>query len=563
MSKQNVNRMIELARTHVEAGGIRAAEVYYRMILKATTPPTSGWERLACGEANRFFGARAIANERHGEACDWYQRAVFADPLFVDYRLEFVIRALLPMGMFKNAKIQATTATRIQPDSPDAWRALAISCAALGEAEESAAAYDRQVELDPDNPLARIDRASLAINVGDYETARRMAEPVLETKKRGEALHTLALVAYRESRHEDAIALFQETLEAGSQDPAQVRWNMSLALHAIGRYEEGWAESENRGKQNADQPMRLVMNRFNQPTMTRADLEVPCRLHVHQEMGNGDAIAMARYLAPLVELGHDVRLETMDSMVGLISRSFPKVKVTGRAVDYPGAVGVDPFDRHVTTLSLPHLFGTTVETVPWRGPYLKADPELVGRYRARLNERLPFARPKVGYCWSSGIRTDGLWISRYGKAKSMHFDDVRELTESKGRIHADRCFVSLQVGPERDQQAGSRLIDLLPSKPTWDDTAALIANLDLVVTVDTAVAHLAGAMGKPVWVMMQRDGSTWHFMCYREGAIWNEASPWYPSARIFRKRSPAEDWGQIVRDVADALARWEPKRSIA
>ena len=106
--KQNVNRMVEMARTHVEAGGLRAAEVYYRMILKDTTPPTSGWERLACGEACRFYAARALADGRHGSAADWYQRAVFADPAAIDYRVEYVVRVLLPMGMFKNAKIEAT-----------------------------------------------------------------------------------------------------------------------------------------------------------------------------------------------------------------------------------------------------------------------------------------------------------------------------------------------------------------------------------------------------------------------------------------------------------------------
>jgi tetratricopeptide (TPR) repeat protein len=542
MSKQNVTRMVELARDHVENGGIRAAEVYYRMILKATDPPASGLERMACGEANRFFAARAIANGRHGEACDWYQRAVFADPLFVDYRVEFIVRALLPMNMFKNAKIEATTATRIEPDNKDAWRAMAICCAALGEVEESAAAYDRQVELDPDNPLAKIDRSTLAINVGDYDTARKMALAVLETDKKGEALHTLALIAYREGRHEDAIDLYQRTLAEGSQDPAQVRWNMSLAMHAIGRYAEGWAESENRGRQKADEPMRIVMNRFNQPMMTREDLKTPCRLHVHNEMGNGDAIATARYLAELIDLGHDVRLETIDSLVGLLARSFPKVKVIPRALDYPGAIGVAPFDRHVPTLSLPYLFGTTIETVPWRGPYIKPDPARAARYAARLAG----GGLKIGFCWSSGIRTDGLWISRYGKRKSMHFDDIVSAMPS------DAVCVSLQVGPERAQQSGSRMIDLLPKKPDWDDTAALIANLDLVITVDTAVAHLAGAMGKPVWVLMQRDGASWHFMCYRDGAPWNEASPWYPSARIFRQRIEGS-WSEVISDIAKEI----------
>lgn len=547
MSKENIVRMVELARAHVESGGIRAAEVYYRMIRKAAEPPTSSVDRMALGEAYAFLAKRAIAANHHGEACDWFQRAVFADPAFVDYRVDYIVKALLPMSMFRNAKIEATRATKIEPDNKDAWRALAIACAALGDEEESVAAYERQLELDPDNPLTRLDRGVIAINTGDYPTARRMAESILDGPRRGDGLHTLALVAYREGRHEDAIGLYQEALEAEPDDPAQVRWNMSLAMHAIGRYAEGWAESENRGKQKADEPMRLVMNRFDRPMMTRADLDTPCRLHVHQEMGNGDAIAMARYLDPLVELGHDVRLETIESMAPLLARSFPRVRVTSKAVDYPGALGIEPFDRHVPTLSLPYLFGTEIDTVPWRGPYLKPDPRKVETFDMRLGHNTRGRR--IGLCWSSGIRTDGLWISRYGKKKSMNFSMLHPLGE---RMRSKPRFISIQVGPEREQQEWGRIEDVLPDKPTWDDTAALIANLDLVITVDTAVAHLAGAMGKPVWIMMQRDGATWHFMCERPGAVWNERSPWYESARIFRQTAPG-DWAGVVARVARAL----------
>jgi ADP-heptose:LPS heptosyltransferase len=97
------------------------------------------------------------------------------------------------------------------------------------------------------------------------------------------------------------------------------------------------------------------------------------------------------------------------------------------------------------------------------------------------------------------------------------------------------------------------VLDVLPESPSWDETAALIENLDLVITVDTGVAHLAGAMGKPTWVVMQQDGASWHFMCEREGAAWNEASPWYPSIRIFRQPKPY-DWNGAIAKVVKALA---------
>lgn len=544
--KQNVTRMIHLARGHVEAGGIRAAEVYYRHVLKACDAPTSAVDRLAMGEACRFFGGRAIAAYRHGEACDWYQRALFADPLAVEYMVEFVVRALLPMTLYRMAKIIATRATRIEPDNKDAWRALGIACAALCEPEESVAAYEMQLSLDPENPLTLIDRGSIAINTGDYDTAQRMAIAIFDggakwSKHWGDAHHLAGLVHYRRGEHEAAISRYDDALHIGSHDDAQVRWNKSLAEHSIGRYRSGWANSEYRGEQKGDEPMRIVMNRFQRPRMKPADLKTPQRVHVHHEMGNGDAFAMARYLDLLTGLGHTVTLETLDSMAELLQHSFPAVTVIPRALDYPGTVGLPDFDVHVPMLSLPALFNTDIDTVPWRGPYIKAETKFG-----------PMSGD-VGVCWSSGIRTDGLWISEYGRRKSMHFDTFRPIVDAIRA--AGKEPISLQVGPERMQGAGS-VNDCLSGQPDWNETANVIADLGLVITVDTAVAHLAGAMGKPVWVLCQRDGASWHFMRWTEGAMWNTRSPWYPSARVFRQRefNRPHQWAEVVAEVAAEIA---------
>jgi len=549
VSKQNVQKMVEHARLHVEGGEFSTAETLYRMIMKASDPPTTAIDRVALGEACDFMAQRSVKNQRHGEACDWWQRAVHADPLCVDYRLRFIVHALLPMNMLKNAKIEAEIATRMDPQCPDAWRALGLSCAALGEEEAAAEAYDMQVSVDPDNPRARIDRAALAINVGDYVTAADMAAPLVDGDLAGEALHVMGMIAYRESRHEEAIALYEKALASpGNHAAAQIRWNMSLALHAIGRYAEGWPMSEARGDHEADESMRLIMNRFQRPKMTREHLNgPPLVVHVHQEMGHGDALATVRYLTELQACGHTIRLETLDSLVSLFARSFPGVEVGPRAMDYPAATGLKPFDVHIPTLSLPDLFGTTIESVPWRGAYIKPDPYGVALYGSKL----PYGARKIGLCWSSGIR-EGSWIGRYGRAKSMHLKDLAPLLT----LPDNPTFVNLQIGPEREQIDGHYTIkwvtDILPKKPTWDETAALLANLDVVVTVDTAIAHLAGAMGKPTYLIMQRDGGTWHFMCERPGAIWNEKSPWYPSIRIFRQKQQGV-WCDPVEAVIQAL----------
>ncbi len=532
-----IRRMIELARAHCESGGMNAAGVYYRMILKDTTPPKTGVERLAHGEACVWYAQRALSEGKTGAAADWYQQALLADPLATDYRVDYVVKVLLPMGALKNARIEAERATKMAPDNPRAWRTLGGIEHVMGNVAASVAAYDRQLELSPDDPIARLDRATIALDTADYDTVRAMVTPALEGKHRGDALHCLAMAAYREGRHEDAIGLYDQAIAAGCYDPELATWNKSLPLHSIGRYREGWAAHEARGRQKTDPAMALMMKRFTRPMWNGEP--APARIHIHQEMGHGDIIAMARYIPLLIERGYDVRLEVMEPMIELLQRSFPQCRVMPRAVDYPGAMGIPDFDYHIPMLSLPAMFGTDIDTVPWQGPYLKPDPDKVAQYRSKLPER----QRKIGLCWSSGIRTDGLWISEYGRRKSMHFKQLEPL------LRLPECFVSLQVGPERSQMEGWGAIgvhDLLPAKPSWDDTAALVECLDMVITVDTSVAHLAGAMGKPLLLMQHLEGS-WHWMTKRLD------SPWYPSARLYRQNA-IHEWGDVVEAVAGDLS---------
>jgi len=257
----------------------------------------------------------------------------------------------------------------------------------------------------------------------------------------------------------------------------------------------------------------------------------------------GDNIAMARYLPILVERGYEVTYETYPEMLDLMARSFPSVRVITRAADYPGAIGIPPHDYHVPIGSLPAILGTDIDTVPWNGPYLKADKAKAEMYDLALDKCMG---RKIGLVWSSGIRISGIWLEEYGKRKSMSFSTILDVWNK------DDAFISLQVGPERSENGSDHyVIDVLPNKPTWDDTCALTANLDLVITVDTAVAHAAGAMGKPVWLMMHTEGS-WHWMAEREGSPWNTKSPWYPSVRIFRAKK-AHEWSDVIHRIASEL----------
>ena len=550
--------LVDRARAHVEGDRIIAADQLYRLILGLTTPPKSGKTRVAHGEACAFYAKMALIRQRFGTAADWYREALNADPYATDYRLDLVLRCLMPMGAMKSALIEAERAARIAPDYDQAWHILGGLQQEMGNGLGAIESHDRQLALGPENPSALLDRVAVAIDVADYGYGTLLCKKVMaiSPERTPDAIHCLALMAYREHRHEDAIELYEAAIAAGCNDAPHANWNMSLALHAIGRYREGWIAHEQREFQKSNPALWLPMRRFTVPRWKGEPIEPKvdgskASIHVHYEAGAGDNLCMVRYLPMLENLGFDVRFESSPEMVDLLRGSFPTIKVGPKALDYPGALGLQPFDYHIPTGSLAAVFGTDIDTVPWFGPYIKADPIVADRYRARLAGR----GRNVGFCWSSGIR-NGVWIEEYGKRKSMHFESIKPVVDLAADLGI--TAVALQVGPERTQHRGA-MKELLPKAPSWAETAALIANLDLVITVDTAVAHLAGAMGKPVWLMCQRDGCSWHFMCWREGASWNDRSPWYPMMRVFRQREfdRPHFWGDVVAEIAEELGRWD------
>ena len=550
----DIREAVTRARGHVEAGRGTAAAALYKQILAetGTTTPTAV-ERVARGEAAAFFAKSALSHGQVGTAADWYREAVRVDPRATEYRVDLATRVYLPMGYVAAARNEAGKAARIDPDDPLAWHALGGIEHEMGNGEAALEAYQQQLRLAPDDPAALLDMAALQLDLGHYDAVEQICDRILFTigsDRRGDAWHCLAMVHYRRGEHEAAIDMFNHAIAAPCRDVPRARWNKSLALHSIGRYREGWAEHQARADQKSEAALFMPMRRFVVPHFDfTAPPHADVSVHVHSEAGAGDNIVMARYLPILAKCGYDVRYEVNDDMFGLMSNSLRGVSVMRKAADYPGALGIPPMDYHMPIGSLPHVFGTDVDTVPWDGPYLRADGAAALKYGKILADWMPRSAFTVGLCWSAGIR-DGLWLREYGKRKSMHLADLKPVFTMEEREPYPK-FVSLQVGPERSENI-NHLFDVLPAKPEWADTAALINCLDLVVTVDTGVAHLAGAMGKPTWLMMHTEGS-FHWMAQRPGASWNEASPWYPSVRIFRQERP-HDWDDVVERVAAELS---------
>ena len=476
---------------------------------------------------------------------------------------------------------------------------LARACKAVGRLVEALAAYDQALALgsidpgvhnDRGNVLLNLDRAPQALDSfdqaialrGDYAEAfcnrgnalralNRHAE-ALDSLERALALQPGFADAHSNrgnvlqdlDRHEEAVASYNQALELqpyhldalvnrgvalralgrhaaalASYDAAlalrpehiTARTNRSLCLLQTGDFTQGWIEHEWRLRMPAFAP---TATRFADPPWRGSESLAGKTILLHAEQGFGDTLQFCRY-APLVAArGAHVVLEVGRPLARLLAT------LDGVAQVIVGGDKMPPIDSHCPLLSLPLAFGTTLDTVPPPAA-LRPDPIQVAYWQQRL-ATIPGRR--VGLVW------EGSSLKRHPEGRAA--DRRRSMTLGQfmplGTLPGN-TFVSLQVGDAAAQTAapspGLAVHDFTAELTDFADTAALISGLDLVITVDTAVAHLAGTLGKPVWILTQFDAD-WRWLLHRDD------SPWYPSARLFRQSSFG-DWPGVIAEVAAAL----------
>jgi tetratricopeptide (TPR) repeat protein len=323
-------------------------------------------------------------------------------------------------------------------------------------------------------------------------------------------------------RHDEALASYERAI-ALNPDYAEAHWNVCLARLRLGDFRGGWPQYEWGWKAG----YRGIERRFAQPRWTGAEPLAGKTLFVHAEQGFGDTIQFVRYVPLVAGAGARVVIEVHPSLVALLSG----VQNVSSAVSRGGPLPA--FDLHCPLLSLPLAFGTELDTIPARVPYLSA-PET---HLARWKIRLPRAEGlRIGLTWSGRNIPD--------PDRSMALAQLAPLFDLPG-IH----FVSLQKDLRDSDEAALRgrpgFLHLGPDLADFADTAAVIAQLDLVISIDTAVAHLAGALGKPVWILLPFL-SDWRWLLDRDD------SPWYPTARLFRQ-DKARAWDTVIARVRAAL----------
>jgi tetratricopeptide (TPR) repeat protein len=492
----------------------RAAELLRRIVEASPTP--ARYADLA--EMLR-------AQDRKEEAIAAYGKAVELAP--GDTRFLLSLGHLLHQaGEPERALDHYRHAVAHDPNLAPAYAGLARAFFALRKFDEAIASARRALEL---NPLD----AGMLRTVGDAHLAlHRHADAIAPLEQAAQidpsshlGHYLLGSACQGLGRLGEAIAAYERAI-AIAPEVALYHFNYSIALLHAGDYARGWREYERRWDGSPEIKTRRT---FPQPVWEGEDIAGKTIL-LHCEQGLGDTLQFIRY-APLVAARGArvvVRCQT------LLERLF-KSGVEGISAAVGGKKPLPPFDTYRMMLSLPLVFGTTVDTIPARVPYIKADPALAGAWRKRIGSTQAL---KVGLVWGSDSKNR----VRGRDCPLVNFAPMAKLAEVR--------FYSMQFGAPAAQAKspppGMKLTDWTGDIADFADTAALMENLDLVISVCTASAHLAGAMGKPTWLLLRHQGD-WRWLRERED------SPWYPTLRIFRQPSPG-DWRPVMEQAAAALA---------
>lgn len=414
-----------------------------------------------------------------------------------------------------------------KPDYAFAFNNLGLALAAKGALDKAEDCYRRALELRKHYPESLNNLGIVRRMRGDLEESKKCYRRALELRPDyAEALNNLANALKDSGEVEAALAMYRRALAL--MDTPDTRHNMALALLALGQYDEGWREYESRwhGSQ-----LGHTKRAFAQPVWRGEDAQGRTLL-IHAEQGFGDTLQFCRYATMAAERGFTVILESQPALARLMRSLRGVTQVVARGEPLPA------FDLHCPMMDLPRAFATQPDTIPAFASYLAADVDEIARWRD-LMPRGQGEVLRVGLAWAGNPRVQSPELTAVDRRRSLSADALRPLL---GVPQVE--FYSLQkVGDAALADMG--IIDFMPQCGDFADSAALIANLDLVISVDTSVAHLAAALGKPVWLLNRYDN------CWR-WFIGRDDSPWYPSLRQFRQPAPGQ-WAPVLAAMRAAL----------
>jgi tetratricopeptide (TPR) repeat protein len=505
------------ARQLVAAGQFTQAESTYRQLLETVPEAADLWHEL---------GLLQLKTQQPEKACECLRQATALDPASATYHANLGT-AWRAIKRHDEAIASFQRALQLAPPSAELYNNFALALKDSGQIEPALAAFDQAIAIRQDYANGHFNRGNLLLESWRLDEAAASYQLAIRSKPDdADAYCKLGIAYYDLGRLDDALAAFEEALRRQPNYP-EARRNRGLVLLSQGRFSQGWPDYEWRFECAG-----FVKRSCPQPRWDGSALDGRTLL-VYAEQGLGDTLFFIRYLRAIDAAGGRIWAEVQSALVPLLEQSG-----FGQWLVRPDAP--PDFDVHCPLASLPSLVAVGQGEPYWPGTYFEAQADRVALWKNRLTVISGF---KVGIMWA------GSPDYSHDRLRSVRLAEFRPLADIPGVR-----LISLQKGLPREQIAAAEPIEIVDLGDSLDesagafiDTAAVIENLDLVITVDTSVGHLAGGMGVPVWVALQISPD-WRWQA--RGSI----TAWYPSMRLFRQ-TQFDVWQPVFAEIAGELRR--------
>jgi Flp pilus assembly protein TadD len=510
-----------LADLDIETGKLDEAQAHLKRALDMV--PNDAQSLIGLGRLALLRGNAALAESLLAQALQWVGANLDA--------LNLHGLACLQQKKYAAAGQSLMAVLALKPQHSQARNNLGLSLYEQGRLAEAQTCFLVVLEHDPAYANARINLANTLRILGRPAEARQHLEQMLaDTPDSIEVLNNLGTVWQDLGQAQPARDCLARALALSPTSP-QVRWNLALSQLLLGDYAEGWTNFESRWDGCAN-----LRGAYDKPANQawRGESLQGKRLLLWAEQGFGDTLQFIRFAVELERQGATVIVEVQPELSVLLSTAPGVGAVVARGQTLPH------YDLHCPLMSLPHRLGATLGTSMQSRPYLSADPVRATYWKTRL---AGYTGRKVGVVWAGKSRLQNAELAAIDARRSIRLPQLAPL------LHNTQCsFFSLQKGAAASElnEAGLPLHDFSAEWADFADTAAFIVNLDLIITVDTAVAHLAGALGQPVWLLNRHD-TCWRWLLERAD------SPWYATLRQFRQ-TRAGDWEKVIAAVRTELA---------
>ncbi|MES2585368.1 MAG: tetratricopeptide repeat protein [Pseudomonadota bacterium] len=479
--------------------------------------------------------------ELYEEALGHHDKALALNPSYAEAwsNKGLVLNALKD---FPNALAHHDKALSLSPQSAKVWINKGLSHSAQEQHQEALALYDQALKLNPSLAEAWTNKGNAIYALGRYEESIEHHQKAIQLKPDySQAWYNLGISYTALKRHQESIASYDQAIRLKS-DYAMAYWNKSLVELTIGDFHHGWQNFEARAfiKNN---PLKSTYNSIPR-LQNLLDLKGK-KILVWSEQGLGDSIQFCRYVPELARLGAELTFLTSATLMTLMESLDGDIQIVDKCNN------LSDFDFQAPLMSLPLIFNTELTTIPSASAYLS--PDLTRQ--SMWAKKLPSTRSlKVGLVWNGGFRPDQPEMWAINERRNMPLEIIARLQHLKNIE-----FYSLQKGDPAESELDrskstiwptNNLLNFVPDLKDFSDTAALISNLDLVISVDTSTAHLAAALGKPTWILNRYD-TCWRWLEDRVD------SPWYSSVTLYRQKTSG-DWGgvlDLVEKDLEALAQ--------